>query len=245
MFEIECPENIPAEVCKRISEITHSLSRILENYIRLDDRLKFRVKVGKREKVAILTLRSLEEPLVFPIAWDLEQDDIENLRNIVSNVAKSYLKLVRGLGFLPKWAIEGIAQALAYHVLLEFYPDARGDIEKRYFPEKMPSLESIIAWRDTWMEKIVASLAQIRGDVTDIIAKIKQAAEKLSEYENDKTLRAGVMKLFVNLCDKETLPKLIDRIAEEKPQSYEMINKLLKETCGRGVKEAYKLCLGK
>jgi len=81
--------------------------------------------------------------------------------------------------------------------------------------------------------------------VTDIIAKIKQTAEKLSENETDQTLRAGIMKLFVNLCDKETLPKLIDRIAEEKPQNYEMINKLLKETCGCSVEEAYKLCLGK
>jgi len=245
MFEIECPENIPAKICERINEIIHRLSSILENYIKLEEHLKFRIRVGKKEKVVILTLKSLEEPLIFPITWDLEQDDIENLRNIVSNVIKSYLKFVRGLGFLPKWVMEGIAQALTYYVLLEFYPDAKGDIEKRYFPEKMPSLESIIAWRDTRAEKIVASLAQIRGNVTDIIAKIKQAAEKLSENETDQTLRAGIMKLFVNLCDKETLPKLIDRIAEEKPQNYEMINKLLKETCGCSVEEAYKLCLGK
>ncbi len=217
----------------------------MENYIRLDNRFKFRIKVGKKEKVVILTLKSLEEPLAFPITWDLEQDDIENLRNIVSNVIKSYLKLAKGLGFLPKWVMEGITHALAYHVLIEFYPDAKGDIEKRYFWEKMPSLESIIAWSDTRAERIIASLAQIGGDVTDIIAKIKQTAEKLSENETDQTLRAGVMKLFVNLCDKETLPKLIDRIAEEKPQNYEMINKLLKETCGRDVEEAYKLCLGK
>lgn len=245
MFEIECPENIPARACERINEIIRRLSSILENYIKLEDRLKFRIKVGKKEKVVILTLKSLEETLVFPITWDLEQDDIENLRNIVSNVTKSYLKFVRGLGFLPKWAMEGIAQVLAYYVLLEFYPDVKGDIEKQYFPEKMPSLESIIAWRDTRAERIIASLTQIRGDVTDIIAKIKQTAEKLSEDETDQTLRMGVMKLFVNLCNKETLPKLIDRIAKEKPQSYKMINKLLKETCGRDVEEAYKLCLGK